>query len=421
MKGYSETLEYLFSLEKFGTVFGLENIGWLLTLLGNPHETFKTIHVGGTNGKGSVARMLSGILETSGYRTGRYTSPHLISFTERIAVDETAITEEEVVEITNLLRRATDTADPHHFFTFFDFTTALAFDYFRRKETDLAVIEVGLGGRLDSTNVISPLVSVITNVEMDHADYLGDTIDQIAAEKAGIIKTGIPTVTAARGGPLEVLRGVAKERGSRLYVLGEDFFFEKTGDSLMSYQGIGRSLENIRVNLKGDHQLENGAVALCCLEMLHDIGFNLPENAIRYALSTIEWAGRIEVVGENPTLLLDGAHNPHGVRALALYLKQHHDHRRKILIFGVMKDKDFGEMLGLLVPLMDKVILTRPVTDRAASPDGLMAFAEKALTRPDLRSALETAKALAGEGDMIVITGSLYTVGEAKKYIHEVF
>ena len=211
VRKYEKTLKYLFGLEKFGMVFGLDNIRWLLNIIENPHNVFKTVHIAGTNGKGSTAAMLSHILKEGGFRVGKYTSPHLVSFTERITVNEEEITEEEVVELTEYIHNKTHEKDKDRFFTFFDFTTALAFEFFRRREVEIAIIETGLGGRFDSTNVVEPLVSVITNVDYDHMEQLGSRIEQIAGEKAGIIKKGIPVVTACEGPARDVIATSPRE------------------------------------------------------------------------------------------------------------------------------------------------------------------------------------------------------------------
>jgi dihydrofolate synthase/folylpolyglutamate synthase len=420
MNGYSAALEYLYGLEKFGIVFGLNNIYWILSLIENPHHLLKTIHVGGTNGKGSVTRMISAVLQKAGYRVGRYTSPHMVSFTERIAVNDAEITQEEIVHLTGYIRERTSTADPSRTFTFFDFTTALAFEYFRRKQVDIAVIEVGLGGRLDSTNVIRPLVSVITNVELDHMDYLGESIHDIAREKAGILKDDVPAVTGAEGVALDIIRETAAGK-TPLSVLGEDFFFRKTGDQAMSYQGQKRSFADLRVNLPGDHQLSNCALAMCALELATDRGFPAPEEAVRAALLNISWPGRLEVMRQRPTLLLDAAHNPHGAKALASYLKTHYTDKRKILIFGVMKDKNFASMLSELAPLGDEILLTRPQISRSADPQDLLPFAGHGNITESISVALLKAKEIAHDDDVIVVTGSFYTVGEARNIIEQLF
>ncbi len=420
MKGYSTSLEYLYGLDKFGIIFGLDNIYWLLNLIGNPHELLKTIHVGGTNGKGSVARMISGVLQESGYRVGLYTSPHLVSFTERITINGKEITQEETVELVDFIRARVSAADPSRTFTFFDFTTALAFEYFRRNRLDIAVIEVGLGGRLDSTNVIHPLVSVITNVDMDHMDYLGESITDIAREKSGIIKDGVPIVTGADGVPLEIIREAAAGR-SPLFALNQAFSYRKTGDQVMSYEGLKASYADLRINLPGDHQLSNCALALCTLECAAQDGFSTPERAIRKALSTATWPGRLEMVRTRPTILLDAAHNPHGAKALADYLTTHYADKRKILIFGVMKDKNFASMMSELVPLGDKILLTRPQIARAADPRDLVPFAKHGDVTETVRDALIKAREMASEDDLIVVTGSFYTIGEARTIIDQLF
>ncbi len=420
MNGYSATLEYLYGLEKSGIIFGLDNIHWILSLIDNPHNLLKTIHIGGTNGKGSVARMSSAVLQEAGYRVGCYTSPHLISFTERIAVDDVPISEAETVELTEFIKGRIEATDPSRRFTFFDFTTALAFEYFRRKKVDLAVIEVGLGGRLDSTNVIHPLVSVITNVDFDHMDYLGESINEIAVEKAGILKHGVPCVTGAEGTSLEVIREAAQQK-CPLFVLNEAFQYRKTGDQVMSYQGLENAFSDLRINLIGDHQLSNCALALCTLELLARAGFTAKEEAIRLALAGLTWPGRLEKVHTKPLILLDAAHNPHGAKALASYIRTHCSDRRKILIFGVMKDKNFASMLAELAPLADEILLTRPRTERAALTEELIPFARNATVTETINDALKRAREIAGDDDLIVITGSFYTIGEARTLIGEVF
>jgi dihydrofolate synthase / folylpolyglutamate synthase len=420
MNGYSATLEYLYGLEKSGIIFGLDTISWILSLIGNPQDFLKTIHIGGTNGKGSVARMISAILQDAGYTVGCYTSPHLVSFTERITINNEEISESQVVELTAFIRERVETADRSKSFTFFDFTTALAFEYFRRRKVHLAVIEVGLGGRLDSTNVIRPLVSVITNVDLDHMDYLGESIHEIAAEKAGILKQGVPCVTGAEREALEVVKEAARPK-SPLFVLGEAFRYRKTGDQVLSYEGLENSLSDLRINLAGDHQLSNCALALCALELLARAGFATKEAIVRRALQGVTWPGRLEVVREKPRILLDAAHNPHGAKVLASYLRAHHADTRKILVFGVMKDKNFASMLRELAPLADEILLTRPRIDRAALPEELIPFAQNATVTGTIGEALQRAREITEDGDLIIITGSFYTIGEARTLIDEIF
>ena len=439
MKEYNDTLRYLYNLEKFGIVFGLENITWILNLIDNPHKALKAVHIGGTNGKGSVASMLSYILKEGGYRVGKYTSPHLMSFTERITINEEEITEEEIVEITAFIREKIEREDSSRFFTFFDFTTALAFEYFYRKNIDIALIEVGLGGRLDSTNVVEPLADIITNVGLDHTEYLGNNITDIAREKAGIIKDGVPVITGAEGIAGMVVKEVAEHRNSPVYELGRDFSCKKKKEQVMAYQGLSRHFEDIFINLQGDHQFINAAMALCTTEVISPLGFHVSDESIYLGMSRVQWHGRLETVREKPTIILDGAHNPGGMRVLSEFFRTHHTEKKKILVFGVMKDKEYKKMLEEIAPLMDLVIITKPDMERALSPDVLKTLMQSSelskgtasTTQPlnhlnvlytqDVKSALEKAKDAAGDNDLILITGSLYTIGEAKQIIREIF
>lgn len=418
---YESSLKYLYGLEKFGMVFGLGNVRRLLESIGDPHRPLRTVHIAGTNGKGSAARMISCILKEAGFRVGKYTSPHLVSFTERITVDEEEIGEEDVASLTDYIRTRADAGCPGGFYTFFDFTTALAFEYFKRKKVDIAVIETGLGGRLDSTNVITPLASVITNVAFDHMGELGATLGKIAAEKAGIIKKGVPVVTGAAGRALGVIKKKSAELASPLFVLGKDFFFEKTGDNRLSYRGIMENFSDVPVNLNGDHQLANASLALCVIEILSRKGFIVRESDVCGALKYVTWQGRLEMVRERPLVFLDGAHNVSGIRAIAQFLMSRYRDRRKVLVFGVMKDKEYGRMLEELGSCVDMAILTRPVTDRALAPEAMKGCTRNTIVVKDTKSALEEARRLTGEKDLILVTGSFYTIGEAKQAVNEIF
>ncbi len=419
MKEYSQILDYLYGLEKFGMVFGLENITWLLGLIGNPQDSLKTVHIAGTNGKGSVASMLSEILKTAGYVTGMYTSPHLISFTERITVNGDYIPEAEVAGLTEYIKERMDKEERPRPLTFFDFTTALAFEYFKRKGVAIAVVETGLGGRLDSTNVLRPLVTVITNVALDHQEYLGNTIKEIAQEKAGVVKEHVPVVTGAKGESLDIIKAAAVN--TALYALDKHFTYKKKSEQLMWYRGIRMTYDDLSVALRGDHQLFNAALALCALEILSPAGFPVKEYAVRKGLASVQWPARLELVRKpgKPLVLIDGAHNPDGVGTLVSYLKSHFVNRKKILVFGVMKDKDFKEMLQELLPVVHQVILTRPEIDRAALPTDVARYAPGALIAASVKEAVDRANAIADEHDLIIITGSFYTVGEAKRLLDD--
>lgn len=421
MTEYPDALTYLYSLEKLGMVFGLDNIKWILNKIGNPHEFLKTVHIGGTNGKGSVAAMLSYILKDAGYKVGKYTSPHLVSFTERITINEERITEAEVADFVVHIRENIDGVDSKRTFTFFDFTTALAFEYFYKNDVDIALIEVGLGGRLDSTNVVNPLVSVITNVAFDHMDYLGEDIPRIAREKAGIVKKGVPVVTGAQDLAARIIEETGKMNNSPVYIMGRDFSYEKKGDQTMSYSGLSIRLDDLFINLNGDYQFGNAATAICTAELLSMIGFGMDQRAVYSGLSQVIWPGRLEIVKENPTIILDGAHNVDGVKSLVNFIKDKFPGRRRVLIFGVMKDKEYAKMLGEIIPFVDEVIFTSSTNERALLPESMKEFAPRAIVAENPAWALKKAKSIMNENDVIVITGSLYLVGECTAIINDIF
>lgn len=419
--GYEDSLRYLYSLEKLGSVFGLDNISRLLGSLGDPHRSFRSVHIAGTNGKGSVATMIACILKAAGYRVGKYTSPHLVSFTERITVNEEEVTEEEVALLAGHMRKRADRECPGCPYTFFDFTTAMAFEYFRRKKVDIAVVETGLGGRLDSTNVIEPLASVITNVAFDHMKELGGTLTQIAGEKAGIIKKGVPVITGARRRALEVIEKAAGENGSTVYALGRDFSFRKSGEKKLSYRGPARVLKDIAINLNGDHQLSNAALSLAAIDTVARLGYSVADDHIRQGLSSVVWQGRLEMVREKPLVILDGAHNASGVRALRRFIRTNYRDRRKVMVFGVMRDKQYRKMLESMNDCVDLAILTRPRIDRALDAAVMKNVARNSIVTTDTKSALREARQIAGERGLILVTGSFYTIGEAKQAINEIF
>jgi len=421
MKDYDNALEYLYNIERRGIIFGLDNIRYILNIIGNPHSGLKTIHVGGTNGKGSVSTILSDILTYSGYRVGKYTSPHLVSFTERITINGHEISEHEVATLVHGIRERIEKVPEEHSFTFFDFTTALAFEYFKHQKVDVAIIEVGLGGRLDSTNVVEPIVTIITNVHFDHTDYLGNNLEEITQEKAGIIKQGVPVVTGADGSIARIIEQVAERSDSPVYRLGKDFFYTKIDEQRMAYRGLTRTFPSLYVKLKGDHQFVNVSIALCVVELLLSLGFSIDERKIFQALSEVILQGRLECVREKPLIVLDVAHNPHGIHALCQYVTTYHANKKIIAIFGVMKDKDYHRMLKEIIQCTHSIILTKPNIDRALSPDTMKHLVPNPILTYSVQDALKEAKKQARHGDMILITGSFYTIGEAKPLIHEIF
>lgn len=433
---YTEATEFLYGLRRFGWRPGLATIQRLLTLLDDPQAGVPAFHIGGTNGKGSTAAMLAAMLRAARYRTGLYTSPHLLSFAERIRVDGEPIGEAEIVALTERLKTlctahfAAETtapaADllPHP--TFFELTTAMAFLHFRRRAVEAAVVEVGLGGRLDATNVLQPCVAVITNIALDHQEYLGRTLAEIAAEKAGIVKPGVPIVTAARGDALTVIRQAAARLQSPVICVPESYRWAVTDSSLggqtFNLDGPRERYEGLRVALAGRHQIENAVLAVAVAETARDQGIPLDTSAIRRGLADAVWPGRLQVLQGRPRIILDGAHNPAGTEALAAFLTEHRARLgRLVLVFGVLQDKDWETMLGHLGPLADEIVLTHPPSQRGTDPAALAPIARRharAMVAPDPAKALTLARQAAGPDGTILVAGSLYTVAAALQVLH---
>jgi len=420
---YQQSLDYLYGLEKFGMIFGLTQVERILEAIGQPHQEVQAIHIGGTNGKGSTAAMMASILQKEGYRVGLYTSPHLIHFTERIKVNGKEIEQEEVAKLAGWMRERIEAAGIAPLFTFFDFTTAMALLYFKQKRVDLAILEVGLGGRLDSTNVVNPLLSIITNIAKDHEEYLGKSVLKIAREKAGIIKQGRPLITAASQPPvLRLFSKICQEKGSSCFRVGKELQYEyvPAAERNFNYKGLQRKLWGIPLNLRGFHQIINATTALGAMEVLEELGYPVSTDAMVEGLKEVDWPGRLEMVYAAPRVLLDGAHNPAGALVLKEALEKEFQYRRLHLLIGIMKDKDIESILHLLAPLADHLLFTQPHDDRAASPVLLRKIlgpnGKKAEVIEDLKEAIERGLAITGEEDLLCITGSLYTVGEARAY-----
>jgi dihydrofolate synthase/folylpolyglutamate synthase len=439
---YRNSLDYLFGLQRFGIKLGLSNITALLKHLGNPHQGLPAVHIAGSNGKGSTAAFLTSILRQAGYRVGLYTSPHLIDFAERIQVNGVPISEDQVVRLTDRIREVVGDMEksgelwpdssisslPEDFdpkkatLTFFEFTTAMAFVHLREERVDLAVLETGMGGRLDATNVINPLLALISPISLEHQQYLGKTLLQVAGEKAGIIKPGRPLLTTARQPRVvALLQEKCREVQAPFYAHGRDFRGIKTGPRLMDFRGRRHRWKGFRLGLAGSHQVLNASLSLAAAEMLLEMGFLLKEDHLRNGLAETKWPGRLERVGNSPSILLDGAHNPGATRVLKQALEEEFPRRRLILVLGIMADKEIPKMMPNLVPLADLLILTRPHMERAASLELLRKhvspWEKPTLEIADVGGALEKAMGEAGREDLVVVTGSLYTVGEARAYL----
>ncbi len=424
---YDDTIQYLYNLQKHGIKFGLSNSRRLLELMGDPQRRFRSVHVAGTNGKGSTSALLAGMLGAAGYRVGLYTSPHLVSFTERIRIDALPVSEERVVDLAARVRARYEqessarrgSLTP----TFFEVTTAMAFTCFAEEGVDIAVIETGMGGRLDATNVIVPLVSVITNIDIEHAEFLGSTLGEIAGEKAGIIKPGVPVVTGAvQPEAVTVIERAAASVSAPLFRMPQDFGPERPAGrrhQVFDYRGLRGPLRGLSVSLVGRHQVGNASLALAAAECLDRSGVAIAEPAMRSGLAETVWEGRLERAAGRPDIFLDGAHNPASARALAAALRElKADYRRLVLLIGILGDKDYRSMLRELLPLADAVIVTRPDYSRALDVRSLAgeirAVHAQVESTETVREAVTRARSSAGPDDCIVITGSLYTVGDAR-------
>ncbi len=417
MPSRKEILGYLYGLEAHGIKPGLGRIKKLLHALGDPQKEFQSIHVAGTNGKGSTCAFLFSVLKEAGLRAGLYTSPHLERFNERIRTSFGLISDRDVVKTALRVRGAAQETGRE--VSFFEFTTAMAFEHFRTRGVGVAVVETGMGGRWDATNVLSPLVSVITTVGLDHMEYLGGDVASIAREKAGIIKKGAPLITGvAKGAALKVLMAKAGEKRSRAFLLGRDFTFRRRPEGLFDYSGATTAIEGLSIGLIGEHQYANASCALAALEAMGGKGYRIPEPCIRRGLEKAEWPGRVEVVGRRPLIVLDAAHNPDGARSLAKALKTF-GFRRLILVLGIMNDKDIEGILKPLAPLSDVIMAAAPDTPRAAPAESLIERLKSnkrpARPYPSVAAACRAALKEAKRDDAICVTGSIYTVGEARK------
>ncbi len=422
MSDLQQSLDYLYGLQKFGIKFGLNCTENLLERVDNPHRKLHFIHIAGTNGKGSTAAILSRILLKHGIRAGLYTSPHLVRFTERFRINDEEVSTDRILRVFEKIRATLDESQPP---TFFEMVTAMAFLYFAEEQVDFVIVETGMGGRLDATNVITPEVCIITNVGFDHQEYLGATLSSIAREKAGIIKSGVPLVTGALQPVAQgIMKTVCMNKSAPLYRFKSDFRVRRNAKGSFQYKGIGLNLPSLRLNLMGHHQMGNGALALAALEVLEGKHLlELQPHLIREAMQEVRWPARLEVLGTNPTILLDGAHNPQGAESLREALREVYSYKNLHLVIGVMADKDIPGILRRLLPLAETAIFTKPEYARAASPDEIRKMArpyiQKCYVINDPASAIQEARHLAGPDDLICITGSLYFAGEIKQLFGE--
>ena len=435
MATYDEVLAHLDALQMHKIKLGLDAMESFLAKVGRPEKHLRFVHVAGTNGKGSVCATVSAILERAGYRVGVYTSPHLSSVRERFRINDEYISREKFAAIgTRIIEVLGDEQ-----ITYFEFTTALGLLWFVESNVDIVMLETGLGGRLDATNVVTPLVSVITSISMDHEIWLGNSLREIAGEKAGIIKNDVPVVSGARlPEAAEVIARVSVERDSPLYVLGQDFDYERREGGYWNWIS-GKRLESVRFD--GLHcgsnnlvQQENDSLSLATIQLLRSKGYKVSDEAVRAGVLEVRWAGRMEYFENEVRLngasigqgrlryLLVGAHNPDGVENLANTVKAEFKYRKLIAVWGAMADKDLTKTIQIIGPVVDELILTRPVGERSANPEQMLAclapeLQTKARCEADVAAAVSLAQQDASDEDLIVVGGSLYLVGAVRRLL----
>lgn len=426
---YNEALQFIHESHKFGMRLGLDNIKKLLELLGNPQNNLKIIHVAGTNGKGSTCSFISSILKESGYKVGLYTSPFLETFTERIRVNGENIREEEVGKIVSLIKEKIEimVSEGYSYPTEFEIVTAMAFYYYNQEKVDFVALEVGLGGRYDATNVIDkPVVSAITSISLDHTGILGDTLAKIAFEKGGIIKEDCPTIVYPQQEEAsEVIKNICAEKKSKYIEC--DFKNIEIKSSNINSQIYncninGKELRDLEIKLIGDHQIKNSIVALNVIEYLNDIKItNISEENIRKGLLETKWPGRIEKISENPMFIIDGAHNEEGAKSLANSIDKYFENKNKILVIGMLEDKDIDSVLDLLIPKFNKVITTTPDNPRAIDANKLKEKIERynieVTCKPNIKEAVDYALEISNKDDVIISAGSLYMIGNVRTII----
>lgn len=412
-------LEKLYTRRRFGIKPGVERVSTLLAALGNPEKRFRSIHVVGTNGKGSTSAFLSSILKQAGYRTGQFSSPHLVRFNERFRINGDEYPADGLADcLETVLKVAPEEA------TFFEITTALNALIFSREKVEIAVVEAGMGGRSDATAAISGEMTIITPIAVDHAEYLGNTLAEIATEKAGIIEPGTAVVSAGQeSAVLSVIRQRCLAGGNVLKVFGHDFSAAWNADSSLDYGGIRKKLGGLQPGIPGRYQGQNAALAVAAAEMLDSAGTSISDSAIALGIGGSYWPGRMELILGSPPLLLDGAHNPAGAAALAEALAEY-PRNRLLLVTGVCADKNIDQIYAPLLPLADRIYTVTPAVERALGASELSRFFEAigiaARACGTVADGICAAQREARPGDLILVCGSLFVVGEAKAWLENV-
>ncbi|URN92891.1 MAG: bifunctional folylpolyglutamate synthase/dihydrofolate synthase [Candidatus Pristimantibacillus lignocellulolyticus] len=438
MESYVEAVDWINSLIPFGIRPGLERIELLLESLGNPHRRLKFIHVAGTNGKGSVCSYLTHVLHKSGYDVGTFTSPYITKFTNRLQYNGEDIEEETLLLLANKVRplveemAATELGSP----TMFEVTTTIAILFYATVTyPDYVVWETGLGGRLDVTNVVTPVLSIITNIGYDHMDKLGDTLEAIAFEKAGIIKAGVPVIVGAtQPEAIKVISQYAQEKKSTIYLYQQQFdqmpLYVDESEQQFRFEGLFRNIEDVTITLSGAHQRQNAAVAMMAIEILRQYqALIVSDEDLLDGMKMTTWPGRLEMIGQQPRLLIDGAHNPEGAAALASALQTTYKYEKLHLVMGMIENKSHHDTFKHILPLADTLILTEPNYRMAKNADELATLVqdlihELKLTNPpriiierEWKKAVQLLLEETNESDLAVVTGTLYLIGDVRSYM----
>ena len=423
---YQEALNYLYSLTQSGIKLGLKNTAQLLQYFGDPQLNTPTIHIGGTNGKGSTAAITESILKASGYKVGLYTSPHLLDFRERIQINRKMIEKQQTVDLVFKVKSAVESLNIP--ITFFEFGTVLAFLYFHEQNTDINVIEVGLGGRLDATNLCKAEISIITSISLDHTQYLGEDLEQITFEKASIIKeSGTVFADIPEERLFQIANSMSRKCKAEIYRLGVDFHVSpeagNIGNNSFRYRSSSRVLNNLTLPLNGHFQRNNAGLALSACLALKKCGLDIEEEHMRQGLRMVSWEGRLETVFSNPTVVLDCAHNEASVRNMTMELRENYKFSRCFIVLGLMQDKKIDDVIKILSQLGDQFFLVSVNPPRGETPDNL-AQKLKIYNKPSqifetVAKALEAVKQSANQDDLICITGSIFLVAIAKKLLSD--
>ncbi len=423
---FEQAVEYIHGIGMFGSKPGLERISALLDCLNHPEDDLKIIHVAGTNGKGSTSAMISSILQENGYQVGLFISPYLESFNERIQVNSKPINKEKLADLVDEMKpivekvAKTDVGQP----TQFEIITAMGFKYFKEIDVDFVVLEVGLGGTYDATNVITPILSIITSIGLDHQAILGDTLEEIAGEKAGIIKKEIPVITAVtKNGPFAVIKNKAEEMNATLHALEKNFHIERIDNSIngqtFNYEFLNEKLE-FSISFLGQHQIRNASLAVTAAKIMKTLGYKINDSYLYKGLKKATWPGRLEIMQKKPYIILDGAHNEQATEVIAKTIKELFD-KKIVLVLGILSDKNYTKMISDLVPLAKEAFITAPDYYRATDTEMLANEAKKHCENvfevKGVSNAIDKAIEISNKDDLILITGSLYTVGEARSHL----